>query len=42
MQDGRPEPFDFPAIGRKKLIATFDGGRLTSTRAYPMSIEASY
>ena len=23
-------PFDFPAIGRKKLTAAFDGGRLTS------------
>jgi hypothetical protein len=24
------EPFGFPAVGRKKLIAAFDGGRLTS------------
>src|SRR5208283_148771 len=24
------EPFSFPAIGRKKLTAAFDGGRLTS------------
>ncbi len=23
-------PFDFPAVGRKKVIAAFDGGRLTS------------
>lgn len=24
------QPFNFPAIGRKKLTAAFDGGRLTS------------
>ena len=23
-------PFDFPAVGGKKVIAAFDGGRLTS------------
>jgi hypothetical protein len=23
-------PFDFPAVGRKKVVAAFDGGRLTS------------
>jgi hypothetical protein len=23
-------PFDFPAVGRKKIVAAFDGGRLTS------------
>jgi hypothetical protein len=23
-------PFGFPAIGRKKLTAAFDGGRITS------------
>jgi hypothetical protein len=22
-------PFDFPAVGRKKLTAAFDGGRIT-------------
>ena len=26
----RPQPFLFPAVGRKKVIADFDGGRLTS------------
>jgi len=30
MQDDTTEPFGFPAIGRKKLAAAFDGGRLTS------------
>jgi hypothetical protein len=30
MFDITPETFGFPAIGRKKLIAAFDGGRLTS------------
>ena len=28
--DDTPEPFGFPAIGRKKVAAAFDGGRLTS------------
>ncbi len=28
--DGTTEPFGFPAIGRKKVAAAFDGGRLTS------------
>src|SRR4051812_23518557 len=23
-------PFDFPAVGRKKLVAAFDGGRITT------------
>jgi Transposase DDE domain group 1 len=23
-------PFDFPAVGRKKLVAAFDGGRITA------------
>lgn len=30
MNDDTTEPFGFPAIGRKKLSAAFDGGRLTS------------
>jgi len=30
MSDHTIEPFGFPAIGRKKLAAAFDGGRLTS------------
>jgi len=30
MQEDTTERFAFPAIGRKKLTAAFDGGRLTS------------
>jgi hypothetical protein len=30
MDDDTTEPFGFPAVGRKKLAAAFDGGRLTS------------
>jgi Transposase DDE domain group 1 len=30
MHDDTTEPFSFPAIGRKKVTAAFDGGRLTS------------
>jgi hypothetical protein len=30
MLDNTVAPFSFPAIGRKKLTAAFDGGRLTS------------
>ena len=30
MSDDTIEPFGFPAVGRKKLTAAFDGGRLTS------------
>jgi hypothetical protein len=30
MSDDMLLPFDFPAIGRKKLTAAFDGGRITS------------
>ena len=30
MDDDTIEPFGFPAIGRKKVAAAFDGGRLTS------------
>ena len=30
MDDDTTEPFGFPAIGRKKVVAAFDGGRLTS------------
>ncbi len=30
MDDNTTEPFGFPAIGRKKVAAAFDGGRLTS------------
>ena len=30
MHDDTIEPFCFPAVGRKKLAAAFDGGRLTS------------
>ena len=30
MHDDTIEPFWFPAVGRRKVIAAFDGGRLTS------------
>jgi hypothetical protein len=30
MSDNTAEPFLFPAVGRKKVTAAFDGGRLTS------------
>ena len=30
MTKHRTAPFAFPAVGRKKLTAAFDGGRLTS------------
>jgi hypothetical protein len=30
MSEDRIEPFGFPAISRKKVVAAFDGGRLTS------------
>jgi Transposase DDE domain group 1 len=30
MYDDTTEPFWFPAVGRKKVTAAFDGGRLTS------------
>ena len=30
MPDDTTLPFGFPAIGRKKLVAAFDGGRITS------------
>ena len=30
MSDTTTETFGFPAIGRKKITAAFDGGRLTS------------
>ena len=30
MDDDTTEPFGFPAAGRKKVVAAFDGGRLTS------------
>ncbi len=30
MSDDTDAPFLFPAVGRKKVIADFDGGRLTS------------
>src|SRR5665213_1127033 len=30
MSDDILLPFDFPAVGRKKLTAAFDGGRMTS------------
>jgi hypothetical protein len=30
MSDDTIPPFDFPAVGRKKLTAAFDGGRITS------------
>ena len=30
MPEDRIESFGFPAIGRKKVVAAFDGGRLTS------------
>jgi hypothetical protein len=30
MSDDIDAPFLFPAVGRKKVIADFDGGRLTS------------
>jgi Transposase DDE domain group 1 len=30
MLDDTLLPFDFPAVERKKVIAAFDGGRITS------------
>src|SRR5215212_7791146 len=30
MPDDTTVPFGFPAVGRKKLVAAFDGGRITS------------
>ena len=30
MNDTMVPPFSFPAVGRKKVTADFDGGRLTS------------
>ncbi len=30
MSDDTAAPFLFPAVGRKKVIADFDGGRITS------------
>ena len=30
MFDDTVLPFDFPAVGSKKITAVFDGGRLTS------------
>src|SRR6476646_3575624 len=30
MNDDIASPFGFPAVGRKKITAAFDGGRLTS------------
>ncbi len=30
MLDDSLLPFSFPAVGRKKIIAAFDGGRITS------------
>src|SRR3712207_3163473 len=30
MDNDTTEPFGFPAIGRKRVVAAFDGGRLTS------------
>lgn len=30
MSDDTSELFSFPAVGRKKLTATLDGGRITS------------
>jgi hypothetical protein len=30
MTDDTLLPFSFPAVGRKKITAAFDGGRLTS------------
>jgi hypothetical protein len=30
MVDNTVPSFDFPAVGRKKVTAVFDGGRLTS------------
>ena len=30
MPDDTPLPFGFPSVGRKKLTAAFDGGRITS------------
>jgi hypothetical protein len=30
MDDDTTEPFGFPAIGRQRVVAAFDGGRLTS------------
>ena len=30
MSENTLPAFDFPAVGRKKVVAAFDGGRLTS------------
>ena len=30
MPDGTPPPYCFPEVGRTKLTAAFDGGRVTS------------
>jgi hypothetical protein len=30
MPDDTPATFPFPAVGRKKITAAFDGGRLSS------------
>ena len=30
MTEDTPLPFSFPAVGRKKITAAFDGGRITS------------
>ena len=30
MSDDTINPFGFPAVGRKKVTAAFDGGRITS------------
>ena len=30
MSDDMTLPFSFPAVGRKKLVGAFDGGRITS------------
>jgi Transposase DDE domain group 1 len=40
MDDDTTEPFGFPAIGRKKLTAAFDGGRLTSDGGVLLLAEA--
>ena len=33
MSDDTVEPFLFPVVGRKKVTAAFDGGRITSMAA---------
>lgn len=40
MIDDTSLPFSFPAIGRKKVAAAFDGGRITSDGGVMLLAEA--